>query len=309
MSTSFFNRLLRLMTRRYRSFRSEVAKRPPSRGTQVGRDDGDHVEHHPLGAIRRLAEGLDGLQALEQVLLALRARLGLDAGAHVARQRVHVDLGQHLLDGGGAHLRIEVAAFILQVDVLFLGDQLVLLQVGVARIHHHVGFVVDDPLEVAHRHAEQRADGRRQALEEPDVHDRNGQLDVAHALATHLGMRHFHAAAVANDAAVTDALVLAAGAFPVLHGSEDPFAEQAVLLRLEGAIVDGFGLGDLAVRPAADDVGGGQLDADAVLRLRGSFVLTHFKRLVHDFSFSLGFRPVLLQAAAASRRGKAPAFP
>ena len=34
-----FSRLLRLITRRYRSFRSEVAKRPPSRGTK-GRNSG-----------------------------------------------------------------------------------------------------------------------------------------------------------------------------------------------------------------------------------------------------------------------------
>jgi hypothetical protein len=38
-SISRFNRLFRLMTRRYRSFRSEVAKRPPSSGTS-GRSSG-----------------------------------------------------------------------------------------------------------------------------------------------------------------------------------------------------------------------------------------------------------------------------
>ena len=38
-SISFFNRLLRLITRRYRSFRSLVAKRPPSSGTS-GRSSG-----------------------------------------------------------------------------------------------------------------------------------------------------------------------------------------------------------------------------------------------------------------------------
>ena len=38
-SISRFRRLLRLMTRRYRSFRSDVAKRPPSSGTS-GRSSG-----------------------------------------------------------------------------------------------------------------------------------------------------------------------------------------------------------------------------------------------------------------------------
>ena len=36
-----FKRLLRLITRRYRSFRSEVAKRPPSRGTRGRRSGGN----------------------------------------------------------------------------------------------------------------------------------------------------------------------------------------------------------------------------------------------------------------------------
>ena len=39
-SSSRRSRLLRLMTRRYRSFRSEVAKRPPSRGTSGRRSGG-----------------------------------------------------------------------------------------------------------------------------------------------------------------------------------------------------------------------------------------------------------------------------
>ncbi len=48
------SRLLRLMTRRYRSFRSDVAKRPPSSwtiGAQVGRDDRDHVQDHLSGLL------------------------------------------------------------------------------------------------------------------------------------------------------------------------------------------------------------------------------------------------------------------
>src|SRR5213593_5228961 len=55
---------------------------------------------------------------------------------------------------------------------------------------------------------------------------------MPHALAPHLGQRHLDAAAVADHAAVPDALV-----------------EQAVPLRLEGAVVDGLGLRHLAPRP------------------------------------------------------------
>jgi hypothetical protein len=83
---------------------------------------------------------------------------------------------------------------------------------------------------------------------------------------TELG--HLDAAALAHDALVTDALVLAAGALVVLGRAEDPLAEQAVLLGLERAVVDRLGLLHLAVRPVADVIGGRQADLELV-ELRG----------------------------------------
>src|SRR5207245_7495997 len=68
-------------------------------------------------------------------------------------------------------------------------------------------------------------------------------------LAPHLGERHLDAAAVADHAAIANPLVLAAVALPVFHRSEDPLAEQPVALRLEGAVVDGLGLGHFTPRP------------------------------------------------------------
>jgi hypothetical protein len=87
---------------------------------------------------------------------------------------------------------------------------------------------------------------------------------VAQALAAHLGLRHLDTAAVADHAAIADALVLAAVAFPVLDRAEDLLAELAVLLGLERAVVDRLRLGDLAVRPLPDLVGRGEADADGL---------------------------------------------
>ena len=93
---------------------------------------------------------------------------------------------------------------------------------------------------------------RRQALQEPDVRDRRGEVDVAHALAADLRLDDLDAALLADDAAVLHALVLAADALVVLHRAEDLGAEEAVPLRLEGPVVDGLRLLDLAVRPRPD---------------------------------------------------------
>ena len=123
---------------------------------------------------------------------------------------------------------------------------------------------VQDLLELLGRHVQQVADAARDALEEPDVADRRGQVDVAHALTADLGARDLDAAALADDALVADALVLAAVALPVLGGTEDALAEEAVLLGLERAVVDRLGLGDLAGAPGADLLGGGEADLDGV---------------------------------------------
>src|SRR4029077_218566 len=128
----------------------------------------------------------------------------------------------------------------------------------------HVVLEVQDLLEVAQCHVEQQADAARERLQEPDVRHRRGELDMAHALAAHLGERHLDAALLAGDAAELHALVLAAQALVVLDRSEDAGAEQPVTLRLEGAVVDGLRLLDLAVAPGADALGAGDRDADLV---------------------------------------------
>src|SRR4029077_2788777 len=134
------------------------------------------------------------------------------------------------------------------VDLLGLGLDLVLevVQVLLARLGVHRGddrrSEVEDLLELARRDVEQVADAAGDALEEPDVRDGRGQVDVAHALAAHLLARHLDAAALADDALVADALVLAAVALPVLGRTEDALAEEAVALGLELAVVDRLGL-------------------------------------------------------------------
>ena len=128
----------------------------------------------------------------------------------------------------------------------------------------HVGREIDDLLEILRSDVQQVTQTGRHTLEEPDVGHRSGKLDMAHALTTHTALGDFHATTLADDALKTHALVLTAGAFPVAGRSEDLLAEQAVFLRLQGTVVDGFRLLDLAVAPVADIVGGSQSDPQFV---------------------------------------------
>src|ERR1700680_4642550 len=60
------------------------------------------------------------------------------------------------------------------------------------------------------------------------------------------------------------ALVLAAEAFPIGYRSKYAGAEQSIALRFKGAVVDGLGVCDFAVRPAPNLFGRGQADANSI---------------------------------------------
>src|SRR5271155_1139805 len=72
---------------------------------------------------------------------------------------------------------------------------------------------------------------------------------MTHAFAPHARQRHLDRALLADDTLVLHPLVLAAQALVVLDRPEDARAEQPVALWLEGAVVDGLRLFDLAVGP------------------------------------------------------------
>ena len=57
------------------------------------------------------------------------------------------------------------------------------------------------------------------------MYDRHLELDVPHALTTHLLLRHLHLAAVADDPAIADPLVLTTVALVVLDRAEDTLTE------------------------------------------------------------------------------------
>src|SRR5262249_15812718 len=190
----------------------------------------------------------------------------LHLDAQVDEELVHVEPLQQLADGLGAHAGAEGLEPVLlgRLAVARLGQQLALLERRATGIDHDVGLEVEHLLELLQRHVEERADARRQALQEPDVRDGRREVDVAHALAAHLGLDHLDAARLAHHGTVPHGLVLAGVALVVLGRPEDLGAEEAVTLGLEGAVVDGLRLLHLAVRPRPDLLRRGQRDANGV---------------------------------------------
>ena len=222
----------------------------------------------------QLGEGGPDLVEAVQLTLDAVAQLAHLALAGVLDLALDVGLGALGLQLG--QVGLELAGPGLQVDVTLVGDGLLLdrhlgLEGGKLVVTHlgvdggdHIGREVDDLLEIFRGQVQQVAQPGRHALEVPDVRDGCGQLDVAHPFAAHLGAGDLDAATLADDALEAHPLVLAAVALPVASGSEDLLAEQAILLRLERAVVDGLRLFHLAEGPRANVVGGGEADTEFI---------------------------------------------
>ncbi len=85
----------------------EIAGIQQHQGTQVGRDHRDHVQHHPLRPVVAVADRLDDLQPVDQVLLLL-LRVGLDQLRAQIHGKFHqVESHQQLADGLGAHVGLQ----------------------------------------------------------------------------------------------------------------------------------------------------------------------------------------------------------
>src|SRR4029077_4487599 len=179
---------------------------------------------------------------------------------------VHFNAAKQFLDGFRAHLGDKLTGILggeLAV-FLFLKDLTLLEDSDFALVDNDEGFEVENALEVAHGNVQQVANTARESLEEPHVRAGGREFNVSEAFAAYFAESDFDTALVADDSAVLHALVLSAQALPVGDGTEDFGAEQTVTFRLEGAVIDGFRLGDFAMGPRADFLRAGQADTDRI---------------------------------------------
>ncbi len=249
---------------------------------QVGRNHRQDRQDHPFRLVAGFAERIDHLEPFGDFLAPRFAGGALHLGAQLLGELIERERSQQIANRRGAHLGLEALAVLLaRLAILALGEQLLGLERSLARIGNDVALEVQHLLEFLERHVEQGADPRRQRAQEPDMRDRRGQIDMAHPLAPDFGLNHFDAAFLADHAAMAHALVLAAVALVVLGRAENLGAKEPVALRLEGPVVDGLGLLDLAVRPRPDHLGRRDRDPDCVER-QGIFrLLENAKQIFH----------------------------
>ncbi len=197
---------------------------------------------------------------------------------------LEVEIHQHGLDRSGTDIGGErvFAVFVLRFEHFVFGQQLEFFQRREAGFGDDVAFEIQDALKLLQLHVEQQADARWQRFQEPDMRNRRSQFDMAHPLAADLGHGDFDAALLADDALVLHALVLAAQAFVILYRTEDAGTEQAVTLRLERTVVDGFRLLDFAEGPRTDAFWRGDPDLDLVECFRLCELVGEFCQVVHS---------------------------
>ncbi len=159
-------------------------------------------------------------------------------------------------------------------QVLLFGEQLCSLKIADhARIANNIGFKIEHTLNITQRHVEHHTETGWQGLEEPNVGCRRGQFNVPHAVATNLSQRHFDATLLADHATMLEALVLAAQALVILDRAKNLGTKQAITLRLEGAVVDGFRLLYFAVGPGTDLLGRSETNGNRVKFLFRRYLL------------------------------------
>ena len=216
-------RLLRLMTRRYRSLRSEVAKRPPSSWT-MGRISGGMTGSTSMiihsGRLPLLAECLDDLQALDD-LRASSGRWPPPARRAAARRACRRSICcRSFLMASAPMPASKSSSYFSRMSRYSFSDRIWQLLPAASS----PGSVTIYAREIQHlfQHARGQMSSIRPMRDgmplkyQMWLHGR-GQLDMAHALAANLGARDLDAAAVADLALVADLLILAAVALPVLR--------------------------------------------------------------------------------------------
>ena len=246
--------------------RRETSTFERNQRTQVRRNHRQHRKNHPFRTALRQRETLQELDAFRQFFANLLA-LGLrHRDGEFIRLLGEINAFQRFAHTFRAHLggeRFRAVGFTGFTKFNFR-EQLIRLERRGAGINDEVVFVINDAFQMARGHVQRQTDARGHALKEPDVLHRHSEFDMAHAFTTNARQGHFHAATIADDAAMFDALVFSAGTFPVLDGTENAFAEKAALFRFERAVVDRFGILDFALAPRADGVGRRERDADVV---------------------------------------------
>ncbi|CDB02593.1 predicted protein [Firmicutes bacterium CAG:145] len=217
--------------------------------SDVRRNYGNHVQYHPVRSVARKSQRFDYFKASYDSDLLLSAG-AFELCSQVVGKLIQIYLCQQGLDGLCSHGSLEsVAVLVFFLPVLLFCQNFFVCQICISRICHYICGKVKYLFQISRSYVQAQPHSGRNSFKIPYMRYRSGQTYVTHPLSSNLSLRNFDAAAVTYYAFISDSLILSAVTFPVLHRSEDPFAEKSVSLRFKSSVVDSLRLGYFAVRP------------------------------------------------------------
>ncbi|MNC20600.1 hypothetical protein D3C75_685560 [compost metagenome] len=211
--------------------RSKTAAIQLNHRTKLRRNYREYIHDHPVRFVAGVTEGFNNFKAFDCPVTALalsRAQFFLEEFQFL----LDIDILEQFFDCFSTHTCLEsVAVFFTIAAVFFFGQELLLLQRCFAWICYNIGCEIDDLFKRSWGHIQSKTHTAWNAFEIPDMRYRSCQLDMAHTFAAHFSAGNFHAAAVADNALITDAFVFTTVTFPVLLRSKNTLAEQAFFFR------------------------------------------------------------------------------
>ena len=229
---------------------------------EVRRNNGENVHYHPFRLVVGFAERFNYLKSLDDTELFLTA-CGSQFSLEVSGKLFEVEFLKKLFDRFRTHAYAEIVfVFFIHLMIFRFGEHLLFLKRSITAVKHDVLTEVNNLFEKSGRDIKEQTHSGGSSLEIPNVGNGSSELDVTHTFTADLLGRYLNAAFVADLIFVAYSFIFSARAFPVLGRSKDLFAEQAVAFRTERTVVDGLGLGNLAIRPASDHFGRCQANLD-----------------------------------------------
>jgi hypothetical protein len=250
-------------------------------GTQFRRQDGQNIEHHPTRFVTGISECLNDFKALDDTRLALTARAGLKLLTEPLGEAFNVDFREQIANRFRSHLGDERIAteFLNSFAVIALVDDLHFGERCLSRVNHDICREINDLLKIARRHVEEKSHTARDTAVIPNMCHGRGKAYMSHPLATNLRQRHFYAALIADNTAVTLCLVFATETFPISRRSENLLAEQSIRFRFKCSIVNCFRFLHFAFRPSENFFRRSEADAEC-------FKISHFRHCAASFSYA-----------------------
>ena len=217
--------------------------------TDIRRNYRNSVKNHPFKLIAAVVESINNIKPFKKSYSLLTCST-LKFCSKFITKLSNINSLKKLFNSLGAHacLKVVLVSF-SHFSIFFFIKNLHLFKWGVTGIGNNVKCKIKHLFKVSRADIKYKTEAARNTLKIPNMRNRSCKLDMTHALTADAGFCNLNAAAVTDNSLITNSLIFTAMTFPILHRSENSFAEKTVTFRFKSSVVYCFRLCYFAVRP------------------------------------------------------------